>query len=149
MSKNAVDTDKNNNNKSGDENIIIAIDPGKSKAGIAVYKSKVGPLYLNIVENTGIIPKLKEYIKEYPSAQIILGDGTFGKETAKTLKIAKLEFVFVDEKNSTLEARKRYFQINPPKGLWAFMPKGLLFTNRPLDDYAALVLAEKYITADN
>ena len=47
--------------------------------------------------------------------------------------------VIVDETNTTLDARRRYYDENPPKGLLRLLPRGLLVPSAPLDGYAALL----------
>ena len=51
----------------------------------------------------------------------------------------------VDEKNSTLEARDRYWQMYPPKGLGKLIPQNLRVPPRPIDDIVAILLIERYL----
>ena len=56
-----------------------------------------------------------------------------------------LSIIQVNERYSTLEARDRYWQIYPPKGLTRLIPKGMRTPPRPIDDIVAIVLIERYL----
>jgi len=59
---------------------------------------------------------------------------------------AAFEFVeLVDERETTLLARARYFADHPPRGWRRLVPRGMLLPPRPIDDYAALLIAERYL----
>jgi RNase H-fold protein (predicted Holliday junction resolvase) len=58
---------------------------------------------------------------------------------------ASLPIVLVDERYSTLEARDRYWQMYPPKGLARLIPQGLRQPPRPVDDIVAILLIERYL----
>jgi hypothetical protein len=51
----------------------------------------------------------------------------------------------VDERNSTMLARKHFFIENPPRGLLRLVPTSLQVPNRPYDDYVAVILAESFL----
>ncbi len=51
----------------------------------------------------------------------------------------------VDERETTLLARKRYFQAHPPRGWRRLVPRGMLLPPRPIDDFAALLIAERLL----
>ena len=55
------------------------------------------------------------------------------------------KIVLFPEKFTTLDARKRYWIENPPKGLWKLVPEGLRLPPRPYDDYAAVLLGERFL----
>ncbi|CAN0394535.1 unnamed protein product, partial [Phaeothamnion confervicola] len=46
-------------------------------------------------------------------------------------------------------ARQRYYVENPPKGLWRLVPMGLQVPSVPVDDFAAVVMAEDYLKTTN
>ena len=52
--------------------------------------------------------------------------------------------VMVDERNSSLEARDRYWEMYPPKGLTKLIPQGMRLPPRPVDDIVAILLIERY-----
>ena len=77
----------------------------------------------------------------------MIGDGTSSKEAIKNLKnqIKKVPIYKINEYRTTDAAKIRYWKDNPPKGLKRFLPKGLLVPPRPIDDYAAIILGERYL----
>ena len=56
-----------------------------------------------------------------------------------------LELIACDEAYSTEEARTLYWELNPPQGWRRLMPLGMLTPPVPLDAYAAVVLARRYL----
>jgi RNase H-fold protein (predicted Holliday junction resolvase) len=61
---------------------------------------------------------------------------------------AGLPFVLVDERETTLRARARFFVDHPPRGWRRLVPRGMLLPDRPIDDYAALLIAERHLRAE-
>ena len=57
---------------------------------------------------------------------------------------AQIPLTFVNERNSTAEARERYWQLYPPQGLGRLVPLGLRTPPRPVDDIVAIVLIERH-----
>ena len=51
----------------------------------------------------------------------------------------------VDERHTTELAKLRYFKEFPPRGLWKLVPIGLQTPPTCYDDFAAVVLAERYL----
>ena len=82
-----------------------------------------------------------------------MGDGTTSKswyETIRSNLTKGITIVTVNEKNSTLEARDRYWLMYPPQGLQRIIPQGLRVPPRPVDDIVAILLIERYFqTLDN
>ena len=71
------------------------------------------------------------------------------KEKNQTGKQVHKKIEFVDEKNSTLEARSRYWQMYPATGLNKLIPEGLRLPPRPVDDIVAILLIERYYATQN
>ena len=55
--------------------------------------------------------------------------------------------MMVDERNSSLEARDRYWEMYPPKGLKKLIPQGMRLPPRPVDDIVAILLIERYLSS--
>jgi RNase H-fold protein (predicted Holliday junction resolvase) len=53
----------------------------------------------------------------------------------------------VDERETSLLARARFFRDHPPRGWRRIVPRGMLLPDRPIDDYAALLIAERFLKA--
>lgn len=125
---------------------LIAIDPGKDKCGVAVVSPAGEVLARCIMATSALENSLPELLKTFTVACIVVGGAT----TSRTLR-AKLSTLFphmevltVEEKNSTLEARALYWQANPPRGWRRVLPLSLQAPPVPIDDFAAVVLAQRY-----
>lgn len=127
--------------------MILSIDPGKSKTGVALYDSATKQvLWHEIVPTQEFAERFCSWQQRYPLEGIILGDGTLSKEFQKLIreKGNGLRLEVVDEAYSTLEARELYFQLYPPRGLRRLLPISLQAPARPIDDLVAIVLLERY-----
>ena len=123
---------------------ILAIDPGTSKCGIAVL-SRSFCLYKGIVRKEALKSEVNRILKEFSPEKIIIGNGTASRDIVAIFNdIQDMEIVLVDEKNSTLEARRLYFKENPPRGIWKLFPISLLTPNRDYDDYVAVIIGKRY-----
>ena len=129
-----------------EEEIIIAIDPGTKKCGYAVVDSKLSVLQREVILIDKIIKNIEDSFKVYKINKIILGDGTNYEQIEKKLKnhFPRLKIVLIEEGFSTLEARKKYFEAHPPRGIFKFIPLSLRVPPRQYDDFVAVLLAEKY-----
>ena len=128
---------------------LLAIDPGSDKCGIAVYDEQKGVMRQAIVSVDNLIEKVETWYQEYGSPTIIVGNRTASKQVLAMLagfisenKIAPI--VMVEEHKTTEEARRRYWQAHPPAGWRRLIPQGLLFPPCAIDDFAAIILAERY-----
>jgi hypothetical protein len=54
--------------------------------------------------------------------------------------------MLVDERYTSLEARDRYWQMFPPKGITKLLPQGMRTPPRPIDDIVAILLIERYLS---
>lgn len=130
--------------------MILAIDPGKNKCGLAILDNQSKKVTAKeIVPTSQLSLRLTHYTIQEDIETIILGNGTHAK-TIKT-QLSKLNLtgkvVIVPEQFSTLEARKIYWQDHPPKGLMRLIPLSLRVPPRPIDDYAAIVIGQRFLTA--
>ena len=127
--------------------MIISIDPGKAKCGIAVVNSSGEVLKRKVVSTTIIVETLSEFINKYSAEKFLIGSGTFSKTVKKMITdlLPNITIEVVDEKHSTEVARKLYFKEYPPKGIFKIIPLGLQIPPVPYDDFAAVVLAKKYL----
>ncbi len=129
-----------------EEEIIIAIDPGTKKCGYAVVDSDTSVLQKEVIPTDNIINNIKDSLKAYKINKIILGDGTNYKNIEKRLKnhFPQLKIILIEEEFSTLEARKKYFKANPPRGISKLIPLSLRVPPCHYDDFVAVLLAERY-----
>lgn len=128
------------------DQVILSIDPGKEKCGIAVLIPHKKVSYQTIVSTDHIEDSVKSCIMQYKPDIIIMGNGTWSQRILSSIQKAAGEkpVVLVNEKHSTEKARIRYFDENPPRGFWKLIPRSLQVPNKPYDDYAAVILAEEY-----
>lgn len=130
------------------------IDPGRYKIGIALAGG--GRLLFS-----AIIPKTEEELLRDSLAahdwqaldkwrlegsleeaegkdleKIYVGNGTSSVEILMLLHDNPL-VESVDERGSTLEGRRLYWLLHPPKGLWRLIPVSLRIPPRDIDDLAA------------
>jgi RNase H-fold protein (predicted Holliday junction resolvase) len=129
-----------------EEEIIIAIDPGTKKCGYAVVDSNLKVLQREITSIKGIIKTIEDNFNAYRIDKIILGDGTNYKQIEKKIKnhFPQLKIILIEEDFSTLEARKKYFEAHPTRGISKLIPLSLRVPPFNYDDFVAVILAEKY-----
>ncbi len=128
--------------------IILAIDPGSKKCGIAVVDSNLRYIEGEVVDNEELVDRVKKYKDKYHPNNIIVGSGTNSEIIIAILKDNFPEFLIipVKEKDTTWQARKYFFQYNPPAGWLRFIPISLRLPPRPYDDFAAYVIARRFFT---
>lgn len=127
--------------------MILAIDPGREKCGLAVVDLAGRVIDRRIVPRGGLSLILPALFKSFEISRVVIGQGTASQAVAEELKKTKpqAELILVQEKYSTLEARQRYWQANRPRGLWRLIPTSLRVPPVPVDDFAAVILAERYL----
>ena len=89
-------------------------------------------------------------IKEYSLYCIVMGDGTGSSHCEKLLSSLKSErgIIKIDEYLTTELARKKYFKDRPPRGWRRLIPLSLQVPPEDYDDYAAIILAERFLEQD-
>ena len=129
--------------------IIIAIDPGREKCGIAVVHQKQGVLTQKVINTKELNLVVEQLIAEYHTSTVVIGDRTSSREAKESLEQIKvadqpLVVILVDEHHSTDQARLRYWSENPPRGFMRLIPVTMQVPPKPVDDYVAVILAERY-----
>jgi RNase H-fold protein (predicted Holliday junction resolvase) len=79
---------------------------------------------------------------------VALGGGTNNAPVGAMLAQLGLPIQIVDERETTLLARRRYFAAYPPRGWRRLVPRGMLLPPRPIDDFAALLIAERLLESE-
>jgi RNase H-fold protein (predicted Holliday junction resolvase) len=127
---------------------VLGLDPGTRKCGYAVVEGVgLAPLTLGIAPVEALGERLRELLAATPVAVAAIGRGTNAAAVAEIARALGLAVELVDERETTLRARARYFADHPPRGWRRFVPRGMLLPNRPIDDYAALLIAERFLAA--
>jgi RNase H-fold protein (predicted Holliday junction resolvase) len=127
--------------------MVLAIDPGRAKCGLAVVARSGLIRHREIVSCAELRRRVGECLRRYPIRRLILGRGTGHREVLRELQDLGIPLTLVDEAGTTLEARRRYFEAHPPRGWRRWVPRGLLIPPEPYDDWVAVLLAERYWAA--
>ena len=128
---------------------VVAIDPGRDKCGLAVVDRGRGALHRQVVPTEQLISIARELLSRYECRTIVLGDQTSSATARQSLQPLldqkKIDdIIFIDEHGSSQTARSRYWQACPPTGWRSLIPRGLLIPPCAIDDFAAIILAERY-----
>lgn len=124
---------------------VLGIDPGTRKCGYAVVVPGEPPIALGIEPTPTLHERVVILATQYGPGAIAIGTGTNGKAIADLLADVGLPIHVTDEVETTLRARARYFEDHPPAGWRRLVPRGMLLPPRPIDDYAALLIAERFL----
>lgn len=133
---------------------VLALDPGSDKVGYAVVyydlsHGEMGIAYLSEMQRV-----FRRFcatdVDDRPQA-VVMGNGTAAAVLCRLYNDLQLDISvrFAEERNTTYKARGRYFAENPPTGIWRLVPLGLQTPPRPVDDYAAWLIGEKYLSENN
>lgn len=128
--------------------VIVGFDPGRQKCGVAVMALDRCLLMHEIISANEAIASLQTIYQRFPVSMMIMGDQTTAQEWKKKLEEnlnSDARIVLVDERYTSLEARDRYWQMYPPRGLTQMIPKGMRTPPRPVDDIVAILLIERYL----
>lgn len=125
--------------------MIIGVDPGKDKCGVAVLNSSGDVKFSEVIPTHEFELTLKKLSAQFDVDLIILGNGT--THTAAEKKILSLNFPVrvVDEKFTTEEARREYWKQNPPCGWRKLLPTSLQVPPVPVDNIVAEILVKRFL----
>ena len=124
---------------------VITIDPGKSKCGLVLAEINEKKVYKAIILKSELLGNyVRNLITAEDISQIIIGNGTTNKEIREKLDFFKKEIITFEEKNSTLRAKARYFELFPIRGLKFLIPREVFILNKNLDAISALIILEDY-----
>jgi RNase H-fold protein (predicted Holliday junction resolvase) len=128
--------------------MLLGVDPGTRKCGYAIIeRAGAQPLALGIVPLDDFAVRLSTLRANYDIDMVAIGHGTNADVVSAVVRNSGLPFALVDERETTLRARARFFVDHPPRGWRRLVPRGMLLPDRPIDDYAALLIAERYLLA--
>lgn len=125
--------------------MILGIDPGTRKTGYALVDASGVVLAQGIEETERLVDRIVRLRDELEVREIALGHGTHAGEVRKALAALGLEVTLVNEHETTLRARRLYFADHPPRGWRRLIPLGMQLPPRPIDDYAAVLIARRYL----
>lgn len=130
---------------------VLAIDPGSSKCGLAVVtrngSGHLKLLWRSIESREQLGDSISGALVETPFSLVIVGAGTKSKEVVHEIRetLPGMGILVVDEKDTTLNARERYWEYNPRRGWRRLIPATLQVPPEPVDDFVALILAERVL----
>lgn len=131
---------------------LLGFDPGRDKCGVAVVEKVTNTSTIDRVCLHQILPSsiavsgLQDLCRQFDFEVLVMGDGTTAKEWQEKFRQSlAIPVVLVNERNSTLEARDRYWQMFPPQGFQRLIPQSLRRIDRPIDDIVAILLVERFL----
>ena len=130
---------------------VTAIDPGRDKCGVAVLDESGAVLDKFVVQTDSFVGALRHCLQEYPHSQVIVGDGTTSEALQARIadELPDLTFDLVPEQHTTERALELWRDVEPARGWRRLLPRSLRFPRRPIDDFAAWVLATDYLSDRN
>ena len=129
-------------------NNLLALDPGSDKVGTAVLTFAKEEKEKTIVKKDELLDHLAEIFDNYEIEEVVIGNGT-GAEAVKKMissQYSDLKITMVAEAFTTEEAQARYLKEKPMSNYEKLLRKVVSWkVKKPLDDYAALIIGEKYL----
>ena len=125
--------------------IVIGIDPGRKMSGICVEDRFQGTIKRRVISSRTLLDCLAKYKSTYPDAVIVCGDSAASREIINKINTLNFPIEFVNEENTTMEARKIYWQRHKKPWWGVFLPYTMLSPKRRIDDYAAVIIARRYL----
>lgn len=125
---------------------MLAVDPGREKAGLAVVSHDGGCIHRQIVPAEDVAKVVAGLAERFGVKAVAVGDRT-GASLASAIAAdcPRLVVTLVDEHRSTEEGRALYLETVPARGLARLLPRGLRVPQGPVDDFAAWVLGRRYV----
>ena len=123
--------------------MILAIDPGKDKCGLAFFNKDGKVVEQKIIKRHDLFRQLAHY----QVTTLVIGDSANGREINRELAHhhSPAKIVLFPEQNTTRQAKEAYWRAHPPQGWRRFVPTSFLSVPVPVDDYAAAIIGERYL----
>ncbi len=128
---------------------LAAVDPGRSKCGLVLADPD-----RSLVVEAGVLPPqrcrmiLEAWLERGTCQAVVLGNGTGSSSWAAWLAERPQALLLVPEAGTTLEARQRYWQLEPARGWRRLLPQGLRLPPRDVDDVVAQILVERHLSQE-
>ncbi|HLT59514.1 MAG: hypothetical protein LOD91_01915 [Limnochordales bacterium] len=127
--------------------VVVAIDPGREKCGVAVVTQQGAVLEQAVVPAAGLTAWLAKVSR--PVGAYVVGHRTASREVLAALEAAGVSreaIKVVNEDGSSQAGRRRYWQAKPPRGWRRLLPTTLQVPPEPYDDFVAVELAHRYLS---
>jgi len=127
--------------------VVAAIDPGREKCGVAIVAESGEVLEQSVVATVWLADEMAERVRRFSPERILLGNGTTSRAAEATIRenLPDIPIEIVDEYRTTDDARCAYWKANPPTGWRRFFPTSMQVPPEPVDDYVAVLLAQRYL----
>ncbi|HLW47140.1 MAG TPA: Holliday junction resolvase RuvX [bacterium] len=128
---------------------VLGIDPGRDKCGVALCVP--GRVVARAIVAPSELPRLvARWMADYQVETVVVGGGTGSQEILAALRGVsatgrRAEITVEDERATTLDARRRYFEDHPRRGWRRLVPVSFQVPPEAYDDYAAAVIAQRYV----
>lgn len=131
--------------------IIMGFDPGRDKCGVAIMNDQAEVLYSQVIRADQVENLLPQLFSQFTCQVLVMGNQTTSQLWQNQLQIIlpSIPIILLDERYTTAQARQRYWQIYPAKGLTKLIPLGMRSPPRPVDDIVAIILIERYLETGN
>jgi RNase H-fold protein (predicted Holliday junction resolvase) len=128
---------------------VLGIDPGTGKCGVAVLASG-DILHRSVIDSARLIEELPVIARQYAIDLVVVGNGTNSKAIQSAIREALpgRALLIVDETDTTIRARERYWQHTPRRGWRRLLPSSMQVPPVPVDDFVAVILAERALKVD-
>ena len=123
---------------------VLAIDPGREKCGVAVLASDGRVFVQRVVTTAELDAAVGALIRAY-EPNVIMGNGTTSADAKKRVEALGVSVTLVDEYRTTDAAKCAYWEAHPPRGWRRLMPRGMLVPPVPVDDFVAVILAQRFL----
>jgi RNase H-fold protein (predicted Holliday junction resolvase) len=129
------------------------VDPGTSKIGLAVVCKVDGKTHIeerDVVDFGEFVQRIRTMMDAHDLELIVVGNGTNSKRTLDAIRaeLPSMATLVVDERDTSIRARERYWEYTPRRGWRRLLPSSLLVPSAPIDDFAAAILAERVLSVD-
>jgi RNase H-fold protein (predicted Holliday junction resolvase) len=128
---------------------VLGIDPGSDKCGVAVCAP--GRVLARAIVRPAALPGLVVgWAAEHNVDAIVVGGGTGSRNVMAALAGLRASrrlppVTVAEERDTTLAARRRYFEEHPARGWRRVVPRSFQVPPEPYDDYAAVIIAERLV----
>lgn len=135
------------------EKAVLAVDPGSVKCGMALVHrnadGKLDVLWRKVSPLTELQSNVNEALDVRPADMIVVGSGTGSRDVVHQIRSCRpsMGILVVDEHETTLQARERYWEHHKRRGWRRFVPATMFLPPEPFDDFVALILAERVLLA--
>lgn len=127
---------------------VLAVDPGREKCGVALLAPD-GVVLIQRVVPTGQLADMIGALAAEHEPTVIMGNGTTSAAAKERVEMLGCSVLLVDEYRTTDAAKEAYWTANPPRGWRRLVPRGMLVPPVPVDDFVAVILAQRFLAKQN